>query len=155
MKKVIPRLIIIGLLLGGISQQAKAQDKGLEFNLNAGALTSFDFDDILFTFGAGLDYHLGEHISISPELQLWTFNFEFKEIYLNPGIILNFRLKNFFIGGGVISPFEGLSPIYPYFLPKINAGFRIKNIKLTLYLIFPNDDFPELFLTGANIGIVF
>ncbi len=138
-----------------MAERVRAQDKKLEFNTNAGALTDTHFEYVFFTLGAGLDFHLGELIMISPELQLWSYQFRSEYFYLNPGIILNFKLKNFFIGGGMISPFEGLSPIDPYFLPKINAGLRIKNIKLTLYLILPNEDFPEMLLLGANIGVVF
>jgi hypothetical protein len=86
------------MLLGGIVQKAWAQDKTFEFNLNVGAMTHISFDeDVFFTLGGGLDFHLGKHFMISPEFQLWTGS---DLVLLNLGAILNFKLNNFFFGGG-------------------------------------------------------
>lgn len=95
---------------------------------------------------------------VSPELQLWSYNFRFDEFLLNPGAILNFKLKNFFIGGGVILPFliSGDEDIESgELMPKINAGLRTNRIKLTLYLISTFHDLFEDVLLGVSIGTVF
>lgn len=158
MRKLFFNLLVIGLLLGGVFQKAQAQDKTLEFNLNIGALTDTSFEDALFTLGAGLDFHLGKHIMISPELQLWSYKFRFEAFLLNPGAILNFKLKNFFVGGGIILPFfiSGDEDIESgELMPKINAGLRTNRIKLTVYMITTFHDLFDYILLGANIGIVF
>jgi hypothetical protein len=158
MKKVFLNLIVVGLLLGGVFQQAQAQDKTLEFNLNIGALTDTSFEDALFTLGAGLDFHLGKLIMISPELQLWSYKFRFDAFLLNPGVILNFKMKNFFAGGGVILPFfiSGDEDIESgELMPKINAGLRTNRIKIAVYMITTFHDLFDYILLGANVGIVF
>ena len=154
MRKVILCFSIMGLLLGGIVQKARAQDKKLEFNLNIGALTEIQFLDVLYTLGAGLDYRLGEHIMISPELQLWKA----PDIILSSvGAILNLRQENFFVGGGLLFQFPVLGDQLldmSYLMPKINAGFRISKIKFTFYLISGHGLF-ELVWFGGSIGIVY
>ena len=104
MREIILRLLMIVLLLAGILQQGQAQDKMPDFNLNIGGLINASFEPPLFWFslGAGLDFHLEKHILISPETQLWVYDFE--TFLLNAGAILNFKLKNFFEGGGAVFP---------------------------------------------------
>lgn len=155
MKKAFLSLILIGLLIGGVFQQAQAQDKTLEFNLNVGALKNAYGRHDMFTLGTGLDIHVGKLIMISPELQMWIGPDSF---LLNPGAILNYEYKNVFVGGGVILTFfifgdENL--ISGILWPKINAGLRFKWVKLTFYLITSFDGFSGNSQVGANIGIVF
>ena len=157
MKKVILSLMIIGLLLGGIFQLSLAQDKKLAFNLNIGVQTSSSFDAgfFRFTLGGGLDFQLEEIITISPEFQLWIHSFETYQI--NPGAILNLRFNTFFVGGGLVISFNYYENDFEdvQWLLKINAGYRSKYSKLTIYLIPPFKNFPEEILIGASIGIVF
>ena len=156
MRKVVLGLYILVLFLGGIFQQSQAQDKTLEFNLNIGGLTDTRFKIEVFTMGSGLDIHLGEHIMISPELQLWSYLFDFDLLKLNLGATLNYKLKNFFFGGGVILPLFRTEEIHVLEIsgPKINMGFRIINgMKLTFYVL-TSFEF-ECFQYGANIGVVF
>ncbi len=98
---------------------------------------------------------LDEKTIISPECQFWIHDFE--TYLLNPGAILNLRFNNFFVGGGLVLSFYFYKNDFDnvYLLPKINAGFSSDYTKLTIYLIFPLKDFPEEFLLGASIGIVF
>ena len=157
MRKVFSSLLVMGLLLGGIFQQAQAQDKKLAFNLNIGAQTNSSFDAGFFriTLGVGLDFLLGEKIIISPEFQSCFHDFE--TYLLNPGAILNLRFNNFFVGGGLILSFMYYENDFEnvQLLPKINAGYRSNYTKLTIYLIPPFKDFPREILLGASIGIVF
>jgi len=155
MRKAFYRLLIIGLLFGGIVQQAQAQKKTKSFNLNIGVMTTdvFKGGRNLLTLGVGFDFYLGNFMLISPELQYWNDKSLFGNYTLAPGIILNLKVKHFIFGGGVILPLES-----KYFLPKINAGLIFKNMKLTLLLIpfFEHGYFDvEAILLGANIGIVF
>lgn len=158
MRKFFFSLMVIGPLLGGISQKAQAQDKVRAFNLNIGTVTHMSFGDVYFTLGVGFDSQIGEYIMISPEIQLLSNKFRFDSFPILPGIILNLKLKNFFVGTGVIFPFRisGDGGIKSGNLAaKINAGFRINRLKLTLYLITPFENLFEENLLGASIGIVF
>lgn len=154
MRNVIFILLIIGLLLGGIPQYAQAQDKKLEFNLNIGGLIpSGGHYHTMFSSGAGLDFHLGEKIMISPELQLWKGVDAF---LLNPGAILNYKFENAFVGGGLTYSFfvSGDEHFSSELYPKINIGLRFNRIKFTFYIITSFEDLSWI-LFGANIGIVF
>jgi hypothetical protein len=108
--------------------------------------------------GAGADIHLGKHVMISPEFQLWSSELRLDILQLNLGAALNFRLKIFFVGGGVNIPIIHTSTktdVFGLISAKINVGLRINRIKLTAYLLTPFEDFFECIQVGANIGIVF
>lgn len=149
-----------GLLIGGIFQPAHAKDVTSELNINAGALATYKFREILFTIGAGLDYHLGEYFMISPELQLWNSELRLSALQLNLSTTLNCKLKNFFVGAGASIPLFKTEDLAVFKISgmKMNAGLRTKKIKLTIYLI---TSFEGLFPSfnrvqyGSNIGIVF
>jgi hypothetical protein len=146
-------LVFSILFIRGIFQQVQAQDKKLEFNLNVGAFKGKH--STIFTLGEGFDYHLGKYFMISPELQLWRAH---DALFLDPGAVLNFTDGNFFVGGGVIGLFSvsGSENLDMEFVSaKINAGFRINRIKLTIYLITSFEDLFEDILFGGSIGIVF
>jgi hypothetical protein len=156
MKKVFLIFVVIGFLFGGMFQQVHAQDKKNEFNLNASALTNNYFQGVAFTIGAGLDFHLGKRIMISPEVQVHGNPFTLSIASLTTGAIVNFKLKNFFVGGGVILPTvsdDGL--MFLDLFPKFNVGIRLKRIKLSLYMITLFDFFLEEFILGGSIGYVF
>ena len=158
MRKAILCLLIIGLLLGGIFQQAQAQDTKQDVNLNIGGLTNQSFMGPIYTLGAGADIHLGKHIMISPELQLWSSELRLDVLQLNLGATLNYKLKIFFVGGGINIPFfmtTTFTDVFGIIGPKINVGLRINRIKLTIYLLTSFEDFFDYFQVGANIGIVF
>ncbi|MGD2072410.1 MAG: hypothetical protein PVG65_02855 [Candidatus Thorarchaeota archaeon] len=154
MRKAVSKLLIIGLLIGGILQSAQAQAKTLEFNINAGFRTERFFEDTFFTLGAGLDFHPLEYFMISSELQFWGYSSIFDVFMLSPSATLNLKWKSFFLGGGVMLPIDlsGGTVESGVLIPKFNAGLRISKIKLMLYLITKFEDYH---LLGASIGIVF
>ncbi len=94
---------------------------------------------------------------LSPETQawMWTEIIRLDEFLLNPGVTLNLKMKNFFIGGGVILSLFSIDNDIEFdsAILKFNAGFRMKNISLTLYMIsFTEEhifDFEGILL-GAN-----
>jgi hypothetical protein len=158
MKKVFLGFLFSGVLLGGVFQQAQAQDKKQDVNINIGGLTNQSFTGPIFTLGAGADVHLGEHIMISPEFQIWSSELRLDVLQLNLGATLNFRMKFFFIGGGLNIPvlMTGTrTDVFGIIATKINVGLKINRIKFTIYLLSPLEDFFDYFQVGANIGIVF
>lgn len=157
MKKAFFSLFIAGLLLGGIFQHAQALDKKLAFNFNIGfqASSTFETGYSRFILGGGLDFHPDKLIAISPEFQLWIFDFGM--FSLTPGAILNLTFNNFFVGGGLILSYSFYEGEFDevHVMPKINLGYRSDILKLTLCMIPPYNNFPDEIMLGASIGIVF
>jgi len=160
MKKVgVILLVVVGMLAGAAVQQANAQDKKVEFSLNLGVMTYLgsegSFSDVLLAFSPQLDIHVAKGFMISPEAMVIT-NFQFSGAIGLPGVMLNYTGKGFFAGAGVVLPVSitedaGVGSI----VPKINIGYRGKNVNLTAYLITSTQQMFSENLVGATIGYRF
>ena len=153
MKKIFLIVILLGLGLGLNAQS-------MNFNFNFGVLTddSFSFSPLVLSGGAGLDFHIGSALMLSPEVIFYTnTKFESDSFMLYPGVILNFTPGPLFVGGGVAKGFAlssggGSTDL----LLKINAGVRTGMIKLTAYAMMPFDAILKKgMLIGATIGFGF
>jgi hypothetical protein len=104
MKKAILALGVVALLLGGGLGRARGQEK-MVFGLNLGVQTNLDsessFDNAWFTLDARLGIPIGKSFEISPEIMAAVDDsLDFDAVWLYPGLILNFKMGKFFIGGG-------------------------------------------------------
>lgn len=157
MRKVILGILVVAMV-GGAFQQVQAQEKKAQGGLNLGVMFlggPIEEGFGLWTFGLSLDYRLGKNVTISPEVDIWTFQFHFESFILSPGLILNYQEGNFFVGAGVIFPVvisEFVTADLGLF-PKVNIGFRGKNVKLTAYAL-SNWALSGVVL-GASIGYRF
>ena len=145
-----------GVLILGLGLNAQS----MNFNLNFGVLTddSFSFSPLVLSGGAGLDFHIGSALMLSPEVTFYTnTKFESESFMLYPAVILNFTTGPLFVGGGVAKGFALTSGGGSTdFLLKINAGLRTGSIKLTAYMMMPFDAiFQKGMLVGATIGFGF
>jgi len=141
MKKAGICLVLVGLLAVG-AQQGWSQGRKTDLSLNLGVQTnfftgtSFDWVDITLDFRFGIP--LGRSFEISPELMaLVDSDFAFDYVELSPGVILNYKAGNFFVGAGVILPIwlaSGDSDVGNV-MPKINIGYNFGKLKLTGYLL--------------------
>ena len=165
MKKAVLSLMVMGLLVGGTFSDAQAQMYRPSFSLNIGAQTNLfkdsSFDNLWFTVDARLGIPIGRHLEISPEVMAAVDDsLDFDLIWLYPGAMLNFKARNFFIGIGAVLPvvfFEGESET-SNIAPKVNVGFRTRNLILTAYLFTWTEegmDFLEFNYIGATIGYRF
>ncbi len=141
MKKVSICFLLVGLLAVG-AQQGWSQGKKVDLSLNLGVQTniypgtSFDWVDLTLDFRAG--FALGKSFEISPELMaLVDSDFSFHGVELSPGVILNYKAGNFFVGAGVILPIwlESGNSDVGNLMPKINVGYNFGNFKLTGYFL--------------------
>lgn len=158
MKKVIIIAVLV-LMLFSASNMLRAQTHTMSFFINAGIMASddFTFDPFFWYGGVNLDFHLGEVIMISPELNLITHKFAFDAFFLQPAVILNFKLDKFFFGGGVekLILISGKDHVSGDFALKLNAGLRGKNLKLTLFSTMGFDNLFKNMLIGATFGFGF
>jgi hypothetical protein len=159
MRKTFSGLLIMGLLTVGISRPALGDVRSVKVNLDLGIIKQKRSDSFIFAYGAGVDIPLGLRVIFSPEVQYWTEGFflfgKKKEDQLILGAILNLDMDSFFMGGGLVwLPYGEL--LSTKSLIKINAGFRAKHIKISVYLLTDlktrSDDYDCF---GASIGYVF
>lgn len=151
------KLFFVFILLGfGFALNAQS----MNFNLNFGVLTddSFGFSPLVLSGGAGLDFHIGSALMLSPEVTFHTnTKFESASFMLYPGVILNFTPGPLFVGGGVAKGFALSSGGGSTdFLLKVNAGLRTGTLKLTAYVMMPFDAILKKgMLIGATVGFGF
>jgi hypothetical protein len=82
---------------------------------------------------------------------------EFDTVFLYPGVILNLKLGNFFVGAGAVLPlvfeYGDVAAYIPS--PKLNFGYRAGNLILTAYffmVITEDGGFLEFNRIGATVG---
>ena len=163
MKRVTVTVVAVLLAAGLLAGPALAQDKKIEFSLNAGAMTDLgeggSFSDVLFTFAPQLDIHVTKGFMISPEIMLiMDKHFSFDPVLLYPGVILNYTAKGgFFAGAGVVLP-VGIGDGHMDtgdLLPKINLGYRGSHVNVTAYLLTDTHEIFQYNLIGLALGYRF
>lgn len=159
MKKVVLAVVVIGLAAGLGAGQAFAQEKKVEFSLNAGAMTlvggDISYGTVLLTLSPQVDIHVAKGFMISPEAMFLT-DTEFSGVVALPGAIFNYVGKGFFAGAGVVFPVSitdgfGTGSL----LPKLNLGYRGGHVNLTAYLITDTSAMFSVNLIGASLGYRF
>jgi hypothetical protein len=165
MKKIGLHLVVIVLLIWGTLSNAQARGARTAFSLNLGVQTNFfgedSFEHAWFTLDARFGIDVSQSLEISPEVMTAVYSsMEFDTVFLYPGLILNLKLGEFFVGAGAVLPlvFEyGDVDVYiPS--PKLNFGYRAGNLILTAYfftLIVEDVGFLEFNYIGATIGYRF
>lgn len=170
MKKAVMALLVIGILGSVALGPVWGQDqKKVAFSLNGGIQTNIfngsSFDKALFTADVRVGIRLGRSFEISPEAMV-VFNYlsMFLEgaggTLVYPGIMLNYRAGNFFLGAGAVLPwafFEGESDT-GNLSPKVNVGVMFGNFQLTAYYLCWTDEGIDLFdagFAGLTLGYRF
>jgi hypothetical protein len=159
MKKVVLAVLVMGLAAGIGAGQAFAQDKKVEFVLNAGAMTLYGVGLTLtgvgLTAGPQVDIHVAKGFMISPEFMFMT-DTEFSGVLGLPGLTFNYVGRGFFIGAGAVLPVlisggEGVGEL----LPKVNLGYHGRKVNLSVYTITSFNSMFRYGLVGAEIGYKF
>lgn len=165
MKKVVSSLLVVGFFAGGAFSSDQAQGKNLSFSFNLGVQTNFFGEDawehVWFTLDARFGIAIGQSLELSPEVMTAVYSsMDFDTVFLYPGVILNLKLGEFFVGAGAVLPlvFEyGNVGVYiPS--PKLNFGYRAGNLILTAYfftVIGEDVGFLEFNHIGATLGLRF
>ena len=169
MKKVVLVFLVAGLMAAGALQPAWGQEKKAQFSLNVGVQTNVwegtSFDKALFTADARVGVQLGRSLEISPEVMAVFSYAKFFEgsggTLLYPGVLLNYRAGNFFVGAGAVLPWafwEGESDT-GNIAPKVNIGYTFPNgLQLTAYYLCWTEEDLSLFdagFAGITVGYRF
>jgi len=130
------------------------------FFANFGLITddSFTFDPLIWYFGANFDFSFGDLLFLSPEANIVSLNFKFKDFYFEPALLLNFNLGGFVVGGGVSRFFlitGGNTYEINKWMCKVNAGITSGNFRFRVIAHTPFNDFFKSFLFGVQFGIGF
>ena len=168
MKKVFMCLLVIGVVAGLAVAPAWSQDKKVGFSLNAGVQTNVwdgsSFDQAVFTVDGRVGIALGKAFEVSPEF-MYVFNYgsyfdESGGSLLYPGIMLNYKPGNFFVGLGIVLPwaFFGGENETGNIAPKINVGYKFGKLQVTAYMITWTEeglDFLDVNWVGLTLGYRF
>lgn len=141
MKKCLLSVLIVFMVFGCL---LKAEDVNVTterpafyFNLGSIIPVSGEYFIPLPHGGFSLDYPLGKNVMLSPEVN--AIFLLYIPVYLAPGVQINFRDKNMFIGGGVVVLTDFERHYYDEHIPtllKFNIGGYINDrTKLSVYML--------------------
>jgi hypothetical protein len=158
MKKTAVFALVIAAALAALPSQAKAAGP-VNFYIRFGVLTdqNFTFNPFLWTGGVNFDFNLSENFFIAADADLVVYKFDFKPLWLTPSVLLNIKLSSFYFGAGV-SKFVLIgngTTLTSDLLFKGNAGLKMDNFKLQVYVYTPFNDMFSTMGFGANIGFGF
>ena len=160
MKKItiLTLIVIVIFVFGARDLTAQVSDMDLYVNLGVTTYDQFTFDPFIWTAGVNMDIHLSSMLVFSPECDVVFRKFDFKNMWLSPGAILNVRRGLFFAGAGIIKWFKLVGNVgNSEFLMKINAGFIGQKYRLVAYITTPFKAFFEknTLMFGASLGFKF
>ena len=154
MKKAVLAVLVMGLAAGIGTGRSFAQEKKVEFSLNAGVMIVSE--EVGAALSPQVDIHITKGFMISPEAMVVT-DFQFSGALIMPGVMFNYTGKGFFAGAGVVVPilimdyWSGAGDL----LPKLNIGYRGRHVNLTAYLLTSTARLFSENLVGATIGYRF
>jgi len=165
MNKVSILLLLAVMLAVAVAVPAWARETSSTFSLNAGLQTNVisgtSFNKVAFTLDGRMGFSLGTHFEVSPEVMV-VFSYTrllggSGGMILYPGAMLNYRIRNIFVGAGAVLPwfFYGGEADNDRVSPKVNVGYIFPNrIQVTVYYLTIRKEYIDLFDLGFA-GITF
>jgi hypothetical protein len=139
MKRAFSLVLITGILFVCVPQSGRAESQRIGVFANLGVMTKEGLSPYWLTLGPELMIPLGARWSLNPEVTLWGGNFRFSSYYVVPGAVVNLRIGRFTVGAGAIKRFWfsrfSTSDSPEKIAPKIQAGYRSRNSRITLIVI--------------------
>jgi hypothetical protein len=165
MKKFLIMVLVLAFVSAGLFSQEQevppmegsTSHIGMELSFNWGVMVheDFDFDPYFPNYGLNLDIVFNNFIMLSPEVYLVVHQFDFKPMWIAPGLILNFKFSSFFVGAGLCKWFVvSKTGSDSDWMLKINAGID-KNIRIMAYIETPFENAFDSIFFGATIGFRF
>jgi len=154
-RKTIAFLIAAGMLFGlAAARPAGAQPRenkrplGVYINLGYVNLNSYPK---WIALGPELELRAGRVVSFNPELSVWIRNSFGSSVHIVPGLTVNFRIKRFFLGGGVVRRIsDWAEEAGGTVVPKFQAGYASGPVRLSVILLLLNR--TDTFVLGLNFG---
>ncbi|MBE3124709.1 MAG: hypothetical protein IMZ54_05275 [Acidobacteria bacterium] len=159
-RKTIAFMIAAGMLLGlaaarPAGAQSRENERPLGFYINLGYVNLNGYPKWI-ALGPELELRLGKIVSFNPELSVWLRDSFGNSAHVVPGVTVNFRLRRFFFGGGVVRRIsDWAEDAGGWLVPKFQLGYLSGPTRLSLSLHYLNrtDDIVLGLNFGFRIGI--
>jgi hypothetical protein len=150
-------LIVAGIVLAAAAAPGWAQPRRdrapVRLYIDVGYMNLFAFPKWL-NLGAELELRLGPVVSINPEAAVWFRETRAGHAEFVPGATVNFRLKRFVIGGGVLRKVPAWAEnASGAIVPKVQIGYIAGPTKLGLSMIYLNTTKDIVFGMTFGFGI--
>ena len=154
-RKTMAFMIATGMFIGlAAARPAGAQSRknerllGVYINLGYVNLNSYPK---WIALGPELELRAGRVVSFNPELSVWIRNSFGSSVHIVPGLTVNFRIKRFFLGGGVVRRIsDWAEEAGGTVVPKFQAGYASGPVRLSVILLLLNR--TDNFVLGLNFG---
>jgi hypothetical protein len=154
-RKTIAFIIAGGMLFGlAAARPAGAQSResgralGVYINLGYVNLNSYPK---WIALGPEIELRAGRVVSFNPELSVWIRNSYGNSVHIVPSLTVNFRIKRFFLGGGVVRRIsDWAEEAGGTVVPKFQAGYASGPVRLSVALLLLNR--TDNFVLGLNFG---
>jgi hypothetical protein len=154
-RKTIAFMIAAGMLLGlAAARPAEAQsrenERPLGVYINLGYVNLNGYPKWI-ALGPELELRAGKVVTFNPELSVWIRNSYGTSVHIVPGLTVNFRIKRFFLGGGVVLRISDWTEFAgSWLVPKFQLGYLSgpARLALTLYYLSQTNDI----VLGLNFG---
>ena len=154
-RKTIAFLIAAGMLFGlaaarPAGSQSRENERPLGVYINLGYVNLNSYPKWI-ALGPELELRAGRVVSFNPELSVWIRNSFGSSVHIVPGLTVNFRIKRFFLGGGVVRRIsDWAEEAGGTVVPKFQAGYASGPVRLSVILLLLNR--TDYFVLGLNFG---
>jgi hypothetical protein len=154
-RKTMALMIAAGMFIGlaavrPAEAQFRERNRPIELYIDLGYMNLNSVPKWI-TLGPELELRLGRVLSINPEVSFWFRSSFGDTVHIVPGVTVNFRLRSFFFGGGVIRRVsDWAEEADGTVVPKFQAGYASGPVRLTVALLLLNR--TDNFVLGLNFG---
>jgi hypothetical protein len=130
--------------------QSRKNERPLGVYINLGYVNLNSYPKWI-ALGPELELRAGRVVSFNPELSVWIRNSFGSSVHIVPGLTVNFRIKRFFLGGGVVRRIsDWAEEAGGTVVPKFQAGYASGPVRLSVILLLLNR--TDNFVLGLNFG---
>lgn len=154
-RKTIAFMVAAGMLLGlaaarPAGAQSRENERPLGFYIDLGYVNLNSYPKWI-ALGPELELRLGKVVSFNPELSVWFRDSFGSSVHVVPGVTVNFRIKRFFLGGGVVHCIsDWAEDAGGWLVPKFQLGYLSGPARLALTLHYLNR--TNDIVLGLNFG---
>ena len=154
-RKTIVFMIAAGMLLGlaatrPAGAQSRENERPLSVSIDLGYVNLNNYPKWI-ALGPELELRAGKVVSFNPELSVWIRDSLGSSAHVVPGLTVNFRLRRFFFGGGVVRRIsDWTEDAGGRLVPKFQLGYLSGPAKLALTLHYLNR--TNDIVLGLNFG---